>query len=116
MIVSNWRKAFLPLVLSVVLIFTGCSSKEPSKYAATQKETSGRNAPAAVAKRRKLVVTSINFSLKVPVATPEYSPKRRKALLKPNSTKMVKTSPYSQSATRLVYPQQLRNTKIVSAS
>lgn len=51
MIVSNWRKAFLPLVLSVVLIFTGCSSKEPSKYAATQKETSGRNAPAAVAKK-----------------------------------------------------------------
>jgi hypothetical protein len=50
MIVSNWRKALLPLLLSVVLLFSACSSKEPSKYAATQKETSGRNAPAAVAK------------------------------------------------------------------
>jgi hypothetical protein len=51
MIVSNWRKALVPIVLSVVLLFTGCSSKEPSKYAQTQKETSGRNAPAAVAKK-----------------------------------------------------------------
>ena len=50
MIVSNWRKALLPLLLSVVLLFSACSSKEPSKYAAIQKETSGRNAPAAVAK------------------------------------------------------------------
>jgi hypothetical protein len=51
MVVSNWRKALVPIVLSVVLLFTGCSSKEPSKYAQTQKETSGRNAPAAVAKK-----------------------------------------------------------------
>ena len=50
MIVSNWRKALVPIVLSVVLLFTGCSSKEPSKYAQTQKETTGRNAPVAVAK------------------------------------------------------------------
>jgi hypothetical protein len=50
MIVSNWRKALMPIVLSVVLLFSACSSKEPSKYAATQKETAGRNAPAAVAK------------------------------------------------------------------
>jgi hypothetical protein len=50
MIVSNWRKALMPIVLSVVLLVTGCSSKEPSKYAQTQKDTASRNAPAAVAK------------------------------------------------------------------
>jgi hypothetical protein len=50
MVVSNWRKALMPIVLSAVLLFSACSSKEPSKYAATQKETAGRNAPAAVAK------------------------------------------------------------------
>ena len=50
MIVSNWRKAMMPIVLSVALLFSACSSKEPSKYATTQKETTGRNAPAAVAK------------------------------------------------------------------
>jgi hypothetical protein len=50
MIVSNWRKAMVPIVLSVVLLFSACSSKEPSKYAATQKETTGRNAPTAIAK------------------------------------------------------------------
>jgi hypothetical protein len=50
MIVSNWRKALLPIVLSVVLLFSACSKKAPSPYAQTQKETAGRNAPAAVAK------------------------------------------------------------------
>ena len=50
MIVSNWRKALMPIVLSVVLLFSACSSKAPSPYAQAQKETSGRNAPAAVAK------------------------------------------------------------------
>jgi hypothetical protein len=49
-IVSNWRKALVPIVLSVVLLVSACSSKAPSPYAQTQKETSGRNAPAAVAK------------------------------------------------------------------
>ncbi len=49
-IVSNWRKALMPILLSVVLLFTACSSKAPSPYAQTQKDTSGRNAPAAVAK------------------------------------------------------------------
>jgi hypothetical protein len=49
-IVANWRKALMPILLSVVLLFSACSSKEPSRYADTQKETSGRNAPAAVAK------------------------------------------------------------------
>jgi hypothetical protein len=51
MIVSNWRKVLMPILLSVVLIVAGCSSKEPSRFAQTQKETSGRNAPAAVAKQ-----------------------------------------------------------------
>lgn len=50
MIVSNWRKALMPIVLSVVLLVSACSSKEPSKYATAQKETTGRNAPVAVAK------------------------------------------------------------------
>ena len=50
MIVSNWRKALLPILLSVVLLFSACSSKEPSKYAQVQKDTTGRNAPVAVAK------------------------------------------------------------------
>ena len=50
MIVSNWRKALMPIVLSVVLLVSACSSKEPSKYAATQKDTTGRNAPSAIAK------------------------------------------------------------------
>jgi hypothetical protein len=49
-IVSKWRKALIPLLLSAVLLFSACSSKAPSPYAQTQKETSGRNAPAAVAK------------------------------------------------------------------
>lgn len=51
MIVSNWRKALLPILLSATLLFSACSSKAPSQYAQTQKETSGRNAPAAVAKK-----------------------------------------------------------------
>jgi hypothetical protein len=51
MIVSNWRKALMPIVLSVILLVSACSSKEPSRFAQTQKETSGRNAPAAVAKQ-----------------------------------------------------------------
>ncbi len=50
MIVSNWRKALLPILLSVVLLFSACSSKEPSKYAQVQKDTTGRSAPVAVAK------------------------------------------------------------------
>lgn len=50
MIVVNWRKALMPILLSVVLLFSACSNKQPSRYAEAQKETSGRNAPAAVAK------------------------------------------------------------------
>ena len=50
MIVSNWRKALLPILLSVVLLFSACSSKEPSKYAQVQKDTTGIGAPVAVAK------------------------------------------------------------------
>jgi hypothetical protein len=50
MIVANWRKALVPIFLSCVLLFSACSNKAPSPYAQTQKETNGRNAPAAVAK------------------------------------------------------------------
>jgi hypothetical protein len=50
MIVSNWRKAIAPIVLSAVLLLSACSSKAPSPYAQVQKDTTGRDAPAAVAK------------------------------------------------------------------
>lgn len=50
MIVSNWHKALTPILLSAVLLLSACSSKEPSRYAQTQKDTAGRNAPAAVTK------------------------------------------------------------------
>ena len=50
MSVLNWRKAFVPIVLSCTLLFTACNNKAPSPYAQTQKETSGRSAPSAVSK------------------------------------------------------------------
>ncbi|PSB22990.1 hypothetical protein C7B76_01700 [filamentous cyanobacterium CCP2] len=49
MISPRWRKALTALMLSLVLIVSACSSQEPSRYSQIQEETSGRNAPAAVA-------------------------------------------------------------------
>jgi hypothetical protein len=50
MILSNWRKGLIPVVLSLVLLLSGCFQKEPSRFAQAQKDTTARNAPAAVAK------------------------------------------------------------------
>lgn len=49
MIFARWLRGLVPVFLSLLLFVTACS-KAPSRYADVQKETSGRNAPAAVAK------------------------------------------------------------------
>jgi hypothetical protein len=84
MIVSNWRKALVPIVLSVALLFSACSSKEPSKYAATQKETAGRNAPVfsqekggiSLAKLNKggknVAMLAISDTISLPAAAKKY--------------------------------------------
>jgi hypothetical protein len=50
MILSNWRKGLIPVVLSLVLLLSGCFQKEPSKFAQAQKDTTARGAAPAVAK------------------------------------------------------------------
>ncbi len=50
MILSNWRKGLIPVVLSLVLLLSGCFQKEPSKFAQVQKDTTARGAAPAVAK------------------------------------------------------------------
>jgi len=47
---AHWRRVFIPVLLSLVLLVSACSKPEPSRFAKTQEETSKRNAPAAVAK------------------------------------------------------------------
>lgn len=49
MISSRWLRRLAPFCLCLVLLVSACSSA-PSKYDQVQQETSGRNAPAAVAK------------------------------------------------------------------
>jgi hypothetical protein len=48
MIFPRWHRALAAMLLSVVLLVSACSP-EPSRYAQIQEETSGRNAPSAVA-------------------------------------------------------------------
>jgi hypothetical protein len=50
MILSNWRKGLIPVVLSLVLLLTGCFQKEPSRFAQAQKDTTARGAQTAVVK------------------------------------------------------------------
>jgi hypothetical protein len=50
MISFNWRKAIAPLLLSVLILITGCQPQDTSPYAATQKESTERGAQPAVAK------------------------------------------------------------------
>ncbi len=50
MILSNWRKGLIPVVLSLVLLLSGCFQKEPSRFAQTQKDTTARGAQPAVVK------------------------------------------------------------------
>lgn len=47
---AHWRKIFIPVLLSLVMMVSACSKSEPSQFAKTQEETSKRNAPAAVVK------------------------------------------------------------------
>ncbi len=50
MILSNWRKGLIPVVLSLVLLLSGCFQKEPSRFAQVQKDTTARSAQPAVVK------------------------------------------------------------------
>jgi hypothetical protein len=46
----NWRKVIASVLLSVVLLVTGCTPKPPSPYAQVQQETTQKGAQPAVAK------------------------------------------------------------------
>lgn len=46
----NWRNAFAPLVLSVLLLITGCESKPPSQFDQAQQESTKKATQPAVAK------------------------------------------------------------------
>ncbi len=50
MIAIRWRRAFAPLLLSLLLLVSACGPKQPSRYDQVQQETTQRNAPGAVAK------------------------------------------------------------------
>jgi hypothetical protein len=50
MMFSHWRKGLIPIVLSLVLLLSGCFQKEPSRFAQAQKETTARGAQPAVVK------------------------------------------------------------------
>jgi hypothetical protein len=50
MIFSNWRKGLIPIVLSLMLLLSGCFQKEPSRFAQAQKDTTTRGATPAVVK------------------------------------------------------------------
>jgi hypothetical protein len=51
MISLRWRKVLAPIFLSLLLFVTACTPSPPSRYEQVQKETTQRNAPAAVAKK-----------------------------------------------------------------
>jgi len=46
----NWRKALAPLLLSVLLLITGCVPKAPSQFSQAQQESTQKGAQPAVAK------------------------------------------------------------------
>jgi hypothetical protein len=50
MTVFNWRRAIAPLMLSLLLLVTGCTAKEPSPFAQAQQESTRKGAQPAVAK------------------------------------------------------------------
>ncbi len=50
MIAVNWRKAIAPLLLSVLLLVTGCAPKAPSPYSQAQQESTQKGAQPAVSK------------------------------------------------------------------
>lgn len=47
---TRWLRVFAPLLLSLLLFVTACTPRTPSRYSEIQQETTGRGAPAAVAK------------------------------------------------------------------
>ena len=50
MTVFNWRRAIAPLMLSLLLLVTGCTAKETSPFAQAQQESTQKGAQPAVAK------------------------------------------------------------------
>lgn len=50
MIFQNGRKILSALLLSVLLLVTGCATQAPSRYDQAQQESTQRNAPPAVVK------------------------------------------------------------------
>lgn len=59
-LIAHWRKALLPLVLSVVLLMTACAPKT-SFYDQVQKDSTRRGAPSAVAKTAEQGATFNKF-------------------------------------------------------
>ena len=51
MIAVNWRRALAPLLLSILLMVTGCAPKPPSPYAQAQQESTQKGAQPAVSKQ-----------------------------------------------------------------
>ncbi|HEY9645683.1 MAG TPA: hypothetical protein V6C88_04895 [Chroococcidiopsis sp.] len=49
MLPPKWRKILAPILLSLVLLVSACSAPTTSPYDQVQEDTTGRNAPAAVA-------------------------------------------------------------------
>jgi hypothetical protein len=50
MIGFNWRRVLAPLLLSVLLLVTGCTPKAPSQFSQAQQESTRKGAQPAVAK------------------------------------------------------------------
>ncbi len=50
MIRFNWRRATAPLLLSLLLLVSGCAPETPSPYAQVQQESTRKGAETAVAK------------------------------------------------------------------
>ncbi|SRR5579883_583025 len=50
MTVFNWRRVIAPLLISALLLVTGCTPKAPSPYSQAQQESTQKGAPPAVAK------------------------------------------------------------------
>ncbi|MBD2021789.1 hypothetical protein H6F43_16535 [Leptolyngbya sp. FACHB-36] len=46
----NWRRLLAPLLLSVLLLVTGCETKPPSQFSQAQQESTQKKASPAVAK------------------------------------------------------------------
>lgn len=49
MILPRWRRVLAALLVSLVLLVSACTPDQPSRYDQVQQETSGKNAPSAVA-------------------------------------------------------------------